>query len=317
MYVAMGSTLHQYKQVSGDRIESLQAFSPSQEEINNFRGKIKTAPRVFLATSTLFPIGTFVSFQFEVNSTPYIYTGRGLVKLACDGTNKKFPSGLGIQLFEVTSRENSTSEDIKPDLADPTPQNTTETNSETSDLESKGETDPTSDQPVEADSPKDKVPLPTAADIEELFTGLLGVTIEVQESEIEDPETCIRAIGTYILDNGEVAALIGSDLNLAALAGGALSLIPADMIKEDIAKGELSEEISENFYEVLNIASSMFNLGGVGHIKLKDYFNGEKPIPDFIVNCYTDHIDRLDLSVDIEGYGQGKIILVTGDLSNS
>ena len=69
--------------------------------------------------------------------------------------------------------------------------------------------------------------------------------------------------------------------------------------------------VQENLYEVLNVLASLFNAEGLPHVKLHDaFYPGAAPAPSD-VRAYACVLGRrLDLVVDIGGYGSGRFSLV-------
>jgi hypothetical protein len=65
----------------------------------------------------------------------------------------------------------------------------------------------------------------------------------------------------------------------------------------------------EAVYEVVNIAASMFNGEGVRHSKLYKLYAPGEPVPSDIAGLGA-AFNRIDLVVDVEGYGKGALSIV-------
>ena len=68
--------------------------------------------------------------------------------------------------------------------------------------------------------------------------------------------------------------------------------------------GALDEDLGDTFYEVLNIAASMFNVPGADHVRLHAMHPAGRDLPlDAQARALTLG-RRLDLEVDVAGYGE-------------
>jgi hypothetical protein len=81
--------------------------------------------------------------------------------------------------------------------------------------------------------------------------------------------------------------------------------------EEALTSGLLPEDLTENFYEVVNIMASVFNEPGAPHLKLyKVHAVGEK-LPTDVASSLGYVIRRLDLEVTVHGYGSGRLSSVS------
>ena len=150
--------------------------------------------------------------------------------------------------------------------------------------------------------------LPDPKDISELFTILLGKQVTVKSgAPAANPNGGTLAV--YSDDDGAVGAVALSDLPLASNAGAALSMIPAGMAEESIKAGTLAENLADNWHEVLNVASQLFNAGNGHRVKLADIHPAAEP-PSAAAGLLGAPGARLDLEVAIVGYGSGTLSLV-------
>lgn len=153
--------------------------------------------------------------------------------------------------------------------------------------------------------------LPAVKEIRDLLGDLLGRDITVSPTSPLAPtpnNPC--TIGVYVDDSLRVLAVVAFDLTLSAYAGAAIGLVPVTGAQEAIEAKALEQSLRENLYEVLNIASSLFNPEGATHLRLYDVHHVGDPLPgDVLVKSLTLG-RREDLSVDIAGYGAGKLAFV-------
>ena len=154
--------------------------------------------------------------------------------------------------------------------------------------------------------------LPDDKAVSEMLEMLLGRPISVHGSHPLDTsaETALM-IASFITDKDEVGALCVWELSLAAYAGAALSLIPADSVK-DLSSGDLTETITENLHEVSNVLVGLFNRANVRRLSLQSLIDSRQPLPVNTVALLREPADRLDLEVEIPGYGKGSLALMSG-----
>ena len=155
------------------------------------------------------------------------------------------------------------------------------------------------------------VQLPVAKDVREMLEGLVGRTVTVSPGAPVTP-TPDRpvSVAVYVDPHLAINALCVLDLAASAYTGGALALLPTggcqDAVEED---KELSGMLAEALHEVVNVLSALFNTPGAPHSKLhKLYAPGEEVAGDLAGMLAG--FNRIDLVVDVQGYGKGSLSLV-------
>jgi len=156
------------------------------------------------------------------------------------------------------------------------------------------------------------VPVPHPKQIRDLFLGVTGKDVEVGPVNPVVPGRDLAMVAVYVTDKLATGAAVACDLPLAAYAGAALGLVPLPRAEEAITMGLLPEDLAENFYEVVNIMASVFNENPAApHLKLyKVHAVGEK-LPSDVASSLGYVVRRLDLKVDVEGYGSGRLSCVS------
>jgi hypothetical protein len=97
------------------------------------------------------------------------------------------------------------------------------------------------------------------------------------------------------------------DLRFAVFAGAALSLIPAEVAKENLKAGRCDVSLLENLAEILNIARQWFQKPGGQHVGSPYIYYKAEQIPSVIGTLLTAPSFRLDLDIGIPGYGTGRV----------
>jgi hypothetical protein len=153
--------------------------------------------------------------------------------------------------------------------------------------------------------------LPAAKDVRDMLAGLVGRNVTVPPAAPSPPARHRPvSVAVYVAPDMSVNALCLMDLGASAYTSGALALLPPggcqDAVEED---GELSTMLVEALHEVVNVLSALFNTPGAPHSKLhKLYAPGEEVAADLAGMLAG--FNRIDLDVDVQGYGKGSLSLV-------
>ena len=153
--------------------------------------------------------------------------------------------------------------------------------------------------------------LPAAKDVRDLLTGLVGKPVTVSPGAPVTPEPNRPVtVAIYTAPDMSVNALCVMDLGASAYTGAALALLPPggaqDAVEED---GELTSMLTEALHEVVNVLSALFNVPGAPHSKLYKLYAPGDDLPGDIAGSLAD-FNRLDLAIDVPGYGKGGLSLV-------
>ena len=150
------------------------------------------------------------------------------------------------------------------------------------------------------------LPIPKA--VKDLFDDLLGRSVTVSPADqlraADIPKTLVAL---YTDERMTLNAVIGMDFALTAYAGAAIGLIPPGGAEACIEDKEISKMIGENAIEVCNILAGLLNREGAPRLKLHQTFLPGEPPPKDAVNWLLALGRRIDLHVDVSGYGGGKI----------
>lgn len=157
--------------------------------------------------------------------------------------------------------------------------------------------------------------LPTRQAVRETFEMLMGRGVKSGDGTrvTLDLTTGPISVGTIIDDHGFLSAVFAADLPLAVFAGACLGLLPAGGAEDTVAEKELTETINENFYEVLNILSGVFNIEGAPHVRLGEVYTDPAAMPPAVLLTVKSLTHREDVFIDIAGYGTGNLSIVLAD----
>ena len=153
--------------------------------------------------------------------------------------------------------------------------------------------------------------LPVPKDVRDLVEELLGRTVNVNQADpIRQADIANTMISVYRDNGGRIGAVLGMDFKLTVYAAAAIGLVPPGGAEACIEDREISPMLAENAVEVCNILTSLLNQAGQPHLKLdQSYLPGQSPSTDATAHAVAIG-RRLDLSVDIGGYGSGKLSIV-------
>lgn len=133
----------------------------------------------------------------------------------------------------------------------------------------------------------------------EMFVGEDAHTNTIDDADVEEYSFFAR----YVNPDGGLAAACLADFPAAVALGSSLSMIGAGGIEDMLADKSLSDTANENFYEVMNMFSSLFMDNTTAHLKLTTVDKTEEGLGEIgISDC-----QRQDYSVSAGRYGDGKV----------
>jgi len=153
--------------------------------------------------------------------------------------------------------------------------------------------------------------LPASKDVRDMLSGLVGKPVTVSPGAPVTPEPLRPVtVAIYTAPDLSVNALCVMDLAASAYTAGALALLPPggcqDSVEED---KELSPMQLEALHEVVNVLSALFNTPGAPHSKLNRLVKDGEDVPGDVAGLLAS-FNRLDLAIEIPGYGKGALSLV-------
>jgi hypothetical protein len=150
--------------------------------------------------------------------------------------------------------------------------------------------------------------LPAPKDVRDLFENLLGRAVAVFPADAMRPgDLPGTLVSVYVDKMTRLKAVVGMDLPLTAYSSAALALVPAGGAEVCIEEREIPPMLAENANELCNVFSTLLNRPGQPHVRLYEtYLPGEQPPTDAAGNLLAIG-RRLDLTVEISGYGSGRL----------
>jgi hypothetical protein len=153
--------------------------------------------------------------------------------------------------------------------------------------------------------------LPVPYDVRTLLEELFGRSVEVRPGPPWAPLGGEKGTFALYVDDGLAVRAVGvCDLRFSAYAGAAIGLVPPTTAEAAVADGALDQNSQENLYEVLNICAALYNVEGAPHIKLHQVLHVGADVAPQVQALSAVLGRRLDLVVDIAGYGSGRVSFV-------
>jgi hypothetical protein len=152
--------------------------------------------------------------------------------------------------------------------------------------------------------------LPVPKAVKDLLEDLLGRPIAVSPADpLRNADMKDTLVALYVDPAGKLGAVAGLDFALTVFIGAAIGLIPPGGAEACIEDKEISKMIGENAVEVCNILASLINREGAVRLKLHQTFLPGNAAPNDAVAYLLALGRRIDLLVDVGGYGSGQLSL--------
>lgn len=156
------------------------------------------------------------------------------------------------------------------------------------------------------------VPVPDPVRVRDVFAGLAGRQVQVGPAAPVLPGHEVAVVAAYLRDDGAIGAVLACELELAAGVAAALGVLPVATARACLTAGCLSDELADNFREVANVLSSGFNdTPGTPHVRLDGVHGPDEPLDHELGRVLRYVMRRLDLRIDIAGYGGGRLSVVS------
>lgn len=152
--------------------------------------------------------------------------------------------------------------------------------------------------------------LPDAESVLALLDSLLMPDVDVKEAPRPSKAGAQTVLAVYANEDGPVGALCLCDAAAANYVGAALSLIPFGVAGDNARAGVVEGVIRENLHEVLNVCVNLFGIGSLPRLFLRDMVGPGQDMPADAQPALSSPSSRLDLQVDVCGYGPGQLSLL-------
>ena len=154
--------------------------------------------------------------------------------------------------------------------------------------------------------------LPHNKQLKDVFEGLLGRDCTIADaSERLEPDASPRpAYAVYVDDAGRMSAVALMEFSLVAHTGAALALVPVFGAQAAIEDAVMPANLMENTAEVLNVLAAPLGEASGVHQRLSTTYGPHDDLPPGIAAMGAVLGARLDVLIDIAGYGSGRLAFV-------
>jgi hypothetical protein len=152
-------------------------------------------------------------------------------------------------------------------------------------------------------------PLPSRHAVRSVIEGLVGRDVDISDG-VPVPSKTTNVVAAYVGDKLALQAVCIVDIEAAARLGGALAMVPRGGVDDAIQERELSQNLRDNCYEVLNVLASVFNVGNAPHVRLYEMYGPNQGVPGDVAAVAGIAGSRMDISLKIAGYGDGLMSIV-------
>jgi hypothetical protein len=115
----------------------------------------------------------------------------------------------------------------------------------------------------------------------------------------------------YTGSDGKIVGVCVCDLEFAAYAATALCLIPPATAKVSISSRQLELSLVDNLREIMNVCSQLFVAPDSGRITLHSVTLAGQCASEDAKRIVSAPSQKCGMKFSIEGYGNGKLSLVT------
>jgi DNA-binding response OmpR family regulator len=155
--------------------------------------------------------------------------------------------------------------------------------------------------------------LPHPLRVKALLEQLLAREVDLAHGDPVVPTLGTRvAVGAYVDERLRLRALVVTDLALAAHAGAAVGLLSPDAAARLISGDTLSTAVFDNVAEVLDVCTGLLNGPALPRLRLYACYSPSDVLPGDVSALLRSQGTRLDLTVEVVGYGAGGLSFVRG-----
>ncbi len=154
--------------------------------------------------------------------------------------------------------------------------------------------------------------LPARKQVKDLFEGLLGRDVGVDDAPPVLLDTKLRpSVAAYVDGHNKLSAVALMDFPLTAFAGAALGLVPKGGADVAIEESTMPTTLMENTAELFNVLAAPIGDASGVHQKLYATYAPHEIPPADITSWAAALGARMDVRLDIKGYGTGVLSVVS------
>jgi hypothetical protein len=156
-------------------------------------------------------------------------------------------------------------------------------------------------------------PIPAQHQLCDMLQDLMGreVTIE-RVSTVDLGGAKPGALADYTAASGVIGVLCVADLRLTNALGAALTMVSPSAVADAVNRNVMDDPTIENFKEVVNVMTSLFNTEHTAHLKFRNVHRLPTDLPPETARLLQAPRGRRDFNVNVDDYGEGTLSVLVG-----
>jgi hypothetical protein len=156
-------------------------------------------------------------------------------------------------------------------------------------------------------------PMPGQDKVRDVLVDLMGRSVTVSRAAAEPLDgSKPSALADYQSDTGAIGVLCVADVALTNALGAALTMVAPAIVEDAVAKRTIDEPTIDNFREVVNVLTSLFNTVDTPHVKFHEVHKLPSQLPAETARLLDAPRGRRDFEVHVEDYGSGRLSVLLG-----
>jgi hypothetical protein len=120
------------------------------------------------------------------------------------------------------------------------------------------------------------------------------------------------ACADYEAASGTIGVLCVADVALTNALGAALTMVAPAVVEDAIAKQQMDGPTMDNFREVVNVLTTLFNTPDTSHVKFREVHTLPSQLPAETAQLLKKPRARRDFQVEVTDYGIGTLSVLVG-----
>ena len=130
-------------------------------------------------------------------------------------------------------------------------------------------------------------PMPSADHFREVLGDLTGRGVSLARAGKAELGQA-GALAEYRDEAGALGVVCVADLRLTNALGAALTMVSPALVEDAIAKQTIDQPTIDNFREVVNVMTNLFNTDHTPHLKFRDLHTVQSSLEDIFVGLVSE-----------------------------
>lgn len=161
------------------------------------------------------------------------------------------------------------------------------------------------------DTPDRPIPVPQAADLQDILTALLSLDVTVT---IDHPRQLVEvvpgALVVYLSERNRIGVAAYLDVGFVNRVGAALVRITPAIAEHEVRAGRVGEDLGPNTHALMRVLGRLLNSQRSVVLRPSDLHALPGPLPGEFRELDRTATRRFGFQVDVGGYGTGHVTFV-------